>query len=562
MSEPLSRTRRLSSAWDNFRNKCRKTRIDSLLSPPNLDSGDDSKSFLSDSAGKLLSSDSDFYEEEAISPCDSKLPDLQFPPAISGFENEHENENESVGTSPDQDRRIAAAIDNVTVDSTEPEDIGSYFSRASRRDDHDGTISEQISPSGSMDTGVSANSTSGLLHSDNSGSTLDYEVGVPLQRTLANKNLQQWKTQVQTEPQTAEQSLTQSTYASLGEVVHDTGWMAEEQGKAKHKEREVPRTVDGVRLDARPLIRHTGTSAPPHSSLQLHTFASRQQYVEASDEGQVPLKKVSVTNLPEASKTQTLAAPSAQRRPQPISWFSSSSDSSVQSLRLNLTNQTYRRRSTLRPPLLQAQPQFPPSTSSHLPITSKRHRTTNESVLGVPPFPPISNTSNPSVTTSSTTYPPKPPRIAAPTSNPRHQNKLEYSHTPPSLPLQGRRGNNTKSIAAYTALSTPSAVSSFHNDLVARLSAAIDNGLIKASRVPVKERVRRISGARAMQQGVIASGRAVRRWSVGVGEWGQGFSEAVVAGGGLGPGWGDTGRDGERDVGARSAATYYGGGFI
>jgi len=98
MSAPLSRTRRLSSVWDNFRNKYRKTRIDSLLSPPNLDSGDDKKSGYSDLEGKLLPSDYDsdrspgstgrqsFSEDEVVSPCDSKLPDFQFPPAISGFE--------------------------------------------------------------------------------------------------------------------------------------------------------------------------------------------------------------------------------------------------------------------------------------------------------------------------------------------------------------------------------------------------------------------------------------------------------------------------------------------
>jgi len=69
--------------------------------------------------------------------------------------------------------------------------------------------------------------------------------------------------------------------------------------------------------------------------------------------------------------------------------------------------------------------------------------------------------------------------------------------------------------------------------------------------------VRRISG-RALQQGVARSGRAVRRWSVGVGE-------AVVAGGGLGVGWGDVGGSGREEgirVGKRSASVYYGGGFV
>ncbi|THV93889.1 hypothetical protein D6D27_04113 [Aureobasidium pullulans] len=576
MSAPLSRTRRLSSVWDNFRNKYRKTRIDSLLSPPNLDSGDDKKSGYSDPGGKLLPSDYDsdrspgstgrqsFSEDEVVSPCDSKLPDFQFPPAISGFEVGGDEENESDGTSSDQDGRIAAAIDNFTVEATEPEDIGRYFSHDARKTGDDATISEQISPTGSMDTGASADSTSGLLHSDNSGSTLSFEVGVPLQRTVANRNLQQWKTQVQTEPQTAEQSLAQSTYISLDEVVHDTGWMVEEQERAKHKEREVPRTVDGVRLDARPLIRHTGTSAPPHSSLQLHTFASRQQHIDALDEGQVSPKKIAEP-VSEASTSQTMAAPSAQRRPQPISWFSSSSDSSVQSLRLNLTNQTYRRRSTIRPPptIPLSRPQLLSSSPSQQPITSKRHQTTNETVLGVPTSSSISNTSNPFFSAPSS-YPPKPPKLAtaAPTSHPKP--KIEYSHTPPRIharQIQSRRVSS-KPLTAYTSLSTPSAISTFHSTLTSRLHLAISSGDIKASQVPVKERVRRISGKslqQGLQQGVARSGRAVRRWSVGVGE-------AVVAGGGLGVGWGDvgggSGMEEEMGVGKRSASVYYGGGFV
>ncbi|KAI5209126.1 hypothetical protein E4T39_01072 [Aureobasidium subglaciale] len=256
----------LSAAFENFRKKCRKTRIDSLLSPPKLDSGTSNDEHESNSPseweeGVPLTRDSTpdksprhidgtiyNYKNSNHSCCDSKLPDFDFDE--TGFDTGFETGCDSDATSPDENRRLTAALADFTAEVTEAEDFGRYFSRhkdtATRKKSWE--YSEPVSPTESKKSGFyTASATSGtrLLHSDNSGSTLDFEVGVPLQRTIANENLQQWKTLSQTEPKTPEQNLAHNTYISLDEAVADTHWKKEEPVVQDPELLQVPRTVDG-----------------------------------------------------------------------------------------------------------------------------------------------------------------------------------------------------------------------------------------------------------------------------------------------------------------------------
>ncbi|KAK6000102.1 hypothetical protein QM012_004090 [Aureobasidium pullulans] len=335
MSSPSKSRRRssLSAAFDHFRNRCRRTRIDSLLSPPKLDSGtsnDENESFESPSDDEGLplttissdqgsgSGEGDMHDqaESTASRCDSRLPEFTFENCSLSAGSEIGATEDSKATSPDEDNRLVSALGDFTAEATEPEDFGRYLGLARRRRSKSKNVERDISPTRTTETGPrSVDSLSRLLSSDDSASTLDCEIGVPLQRTLARRNLQlEWTTQVQTEPQTQEQSLLQSTYASLDEVVKETV-LAEkhEQGLQELRRRLAPpmKTVDGVRLDARPLVRHSGTAAPPHTSLQL---------CHVSGPGSIS----SITSESGGMRRQGLGG---QPRPQLTSWFSSSSES-------------------------------------------------------------------------------------------------------------------------------------------------------------------------------------------------------------------------------------------
>ncbi|KAH0013014.1 hypothetical protein KCU78_g9400, partial [Aureobasidium melanogenum] len=537
-SSPKGRRRSsLSAAFGNFRNKCRRTRIDSLLSPPKLDSGasnDENDSFHSpsDEEGVPLTTnssdksprikDEEHHEqaESTHSRCDSRLPEIIIDDCsfATGFEIGAQDSD----TSPDENNRLVSALADFTAEATEPEDFGRCFSLS--RQGNDGQAAESnISSTETMVTGPkSVHSMSRLLQSDDSGSTLEFEIGVPLQRSLAKMNLQQeWTTQVQTEPQTQEQSLAQSTYASLDGVVKETVLIEkskdegqEERGIMKRgKATSLMKTVDGVRLDARPLVRHSGISAPPHSKLQL-CDASRP----------------SSSGLADSRRQGVICQP----RPQVTSWFPSSSESSSEGIKLNLSS--YRCRSTKKTEL------SPPSAA----LSKKRHQTTHDTTPLLSYPPPFSNAPKPSDITSA----PKENQTDKPRDKP-----MEYSHTPPTL--------KPKSSKAYTTLSSASSISSFHTTLNAKLNTAISTGVIKANQVGVKERVRRLSGARrSLQQGWEASGRVVTEGARRMSGWGRGIGEAVVASGGVGVGWGDVAREGDDDVGKRSASVYYGGGFV
>jgi hypothetical protein len=529
MSSPSKGRRRssLSAAFDHFRNKCRRTRIDSLLSPPKLDSGtsnDEEEDFSpSDPEGVPLaigSSDQspgptekidefkreeEAKEEDKDSRCDSRLPKFIFDD--DGFGDLELGVGESTSPSPDEDERLLSALADFSAEATEPEDFGRYFSLARQRNTGKGPQEEQISPTESVSTGVanasvSAGSMTRLLHSDCSGSTLDFEVGVPLHRTAAKGNLrQEWTTQVQTEPQTQEQTLMQSTYASLDEVVKDTVLMKEDESQEEsERAKDVPvmRTVDGVRLDAKPLIRHSGTSAPPHSSLQLHEEATAMLKTAPAPQGQ------------------------SLHRPQLTSAFSSSSESSGDPIQLD-----QRRRSTIKP--------YHPLPSPG--VSTQRHQTTIDTRPRLP------------------SYPPHPPSItSAPKDNIPGPKAISYSHTPPLLSAASKLTSGPSKTKSYTALSSPSSIWSFHNRLTAKLNTAISNGDVKATQIGVKERVRRLSGAKGLQQGWEAGAKRMSGW-------GKEIGEAVVASGGVGVGWGDRGGDGD-EVGRRSAGIYYGGGFV
>ncbi|KAH0348350.1 hypothetical protein KCU81_g3211, partial [Aureobasidium melanogenum] len=540
MPSPSSKGRRrssLSAAFDNFRNKCRRTRIDSLLSPPKLDSGasnDEEESFNSpsDEEGVLLTTnsgdkspgtrDGEHHEqaESTHSRCDSRLPEIVVDDCsfATGFGiGARDND-----TSPDENNRLVSALADFTAEATEPEDFGRYFSLSRQSNDCQAADSN-ISPTETTTTELaSLHSMSRLLQSDDSGSTLEFEIGVPLQRSLARTNLQQeWTTQVQTEPQTQEQSLLQSTYALLDEVVHETVLIEKEKDAGQEEEGAMRRgkatslmkTVDGVRLDARPLVRHSGTAAPPHSSLQLCNLSG------PSSPGLVDTRRQGVVGQP---------------RPQLTSWFSSSSESSTDGIHLSLPSS--RRRHIKKTDL------SPPSTM----LRRKRHQTTHDTRPLLSSPPPFS----------------EPPKHSDITSAPRgtqvdksRNKQMEYSHTPPSP--------RPKSTSAYTTLSSASSISNFHFTLNAKLDAAISTGAIKAHQVGVKERVRRLSGARrSLQQGWKAGGRVASEGARRMSGWGRGIGEAVVASGGVGVGWGDVAREGDDDVGRKSATMYYGGGFV
>ncbi|CAD0097197.1 unnamed protein product [Aureobasidium mustum] len=457
MSSPSKSRRRssLSAAFDHFRNKCRRTRIDSLLSPPKLGSEtsndeNDSLDSTSDSEGVPLTAnsgdkssgsgaekegrDEDKLEqaESTHSRCDSRLPEFSFDGCSlgTGFELGVED---SESTSPDEDKRLVSALADFTAEATEPEDFERYFALSPRG--NNATVSEKsISPTGNTAT--------------------------------APESLQQeWTTQVQTEPQTQEQTLARSTYASLDEVVKETVLIEqhkdvlEEPQGAMARRRSAPpmETVDGVRLDARPLVRHSGTAAPPHSSLQLCDISGPGSS-SLKTSGQADTKRQGVPYQP---------------RPQLTSWFSSSSESSTEGIHLNFPS--YRRRNSKKTDL------SPPSTA----LRKKRHQTTHDTRPLLSSPPPFSNPPKPSDVTS------------APKDNQADKSKakpMEYSHTPPDMQPTASRG--------YTTLSSAPSISAFHHNLNTELFNAIESGDIKANRVGTKKEVRRFSGTRrSLQQG-------------------------------------------------------------
>jgi len=539
MTSPPKNRRRssLSAAFDHFRSKCRKTRIDSLLSPPKLDSGTSNEDLdlsPSDEEGVPLTSgssgqspgyakdeDGDEDEDEddngdeedggeketdGQSRCDSKLPNFIFD--SDGFDGLGSLDFSSPSTSSDEDKRLLSALADFSAEVTEAEDFGRYFSLSHHSNKGKERKEQAVSPIESVSTGVadrsvSATSFTHLLHSDNSGSTLDFEVGEPLQRVVAKGNAErEWTTQVQTEPQTQEQSLVQSTYASLDQVVEKTVLMNEEdqtEERERETERDVPvmRTVDGVRLDARPLIRHSGVSAPAHSSLQLHETTMSTLF------------------------TTTETGEASTHRPHLASRFSSCSNSSAESMQLDLP--PHRRRYNI-----------PPRQLSTTALRTKRHQTTWDTTRPkLPSYPPL---------VSSITSAPRDTQFD-------HQG-ISNSHTstfpvPPGPPAR----------KPYTALSTAPAVSSFHCTLNEKLNTAISTGAVKASQIGVKERVRRLSGAKNLQHGWEVSARRMSGW-------GRGIGGAVVASGGVGVGWGEGRRGDDGEVGKRSAGVYYGGRFI
>ncbi|KAH0291507.1 hypothetical protein M436DRAFT_79539 [Aureobasidium namibiae CBS 147.97] len=537
MTAPLKNRRRssLSAAFDHFRNKCRKTRIDSLLSPPKLDSGTSNEDLdlsPSDEEGVPLTSgssgqspghteDKDEDEEEERnkydgrkgkeadeqSRCDSKLPNFIFD--SDGFDGFGSLDFSSPSTSSDEDKRLLSALADFSAEVTEAEDFGRYFSlshhstKGKEREEQQAVSPIESVSTGVVDRSVSATSFTHLLHSDHSGSTLDFEVGVPLQRVVAKGNTEkEWTTQVQTEPQTQEQSLAQSTYASLDQVVEKTVLINEEdQAEESQREREravpVMRTVDGVRLDARPLIRHSGVSAPAHSSLQLHETATSTLH------------------------TTTETGEASTHRPHLASRFSSCSNSSAESMQLDLP--PYRRRYNI-----------PPRQLSTTALRTKRHQTTWD--------------------TTRPKLPSYPPHVSSITSAPRDTRsdlRRISNSPPPTLPVPP----GPPARKPYTALSTASAVSSFHYTLNEKLNTAISTGAVKASQIGVKERVRRLSGAKNLQHGWEVSARRMSGW-------GRGIGEAVIASGGVGVGWGEGRHRDDGEVGRRSAGVYYGGGFI
>ncbi|KAI4852271.1 hypothetical protein E4T44_01595 [Aureobasidium sp. EXF-8845] len=292
MSSPSTGRRRssLSAAFDHFRDRCRKTRIDSLLSPPELDSGtsNDEGGDLSSSSleGVPLTSGSsdqslginvdmkvkeeedagkdEVKEEDKQSHRDSKLPQFIFDD--DGFGDLESAAEQSSFTSPDEDKRLLSALAVFSAEVTEAEYFGRYFFLSRQRNTGKQPLQEEsISPGECVSIGVGSNSVSGsftrLLHSDASGSTWDFEVGVPLHRTVANGNLRrEWTRQVQTEPQTQEQSGVQSTHASLDQLVQDTVSMEEngdEDDSGEEDDVPVMRTVDG----------NTATTSPPYHPL-------------------------------------------------------------------------------------------------------------------------------------------------------------------------------------------------------------------------------------------------------------------------------------------------------
>jgi hypothetical protein len=512
MSSPSTGRRRssLSAAFDHFRDRCRKTRIDSLLSPPKLDSGtsNDEGGDLSSSSleGVPLTSGSsdqslginvdmkvkeeedagkdEVKEDDKQSHRDSKLPQLIFDD--DGFGDLELAAEQSSFTSLDEDKRLLSALADFSTEVTEAEDFGRYFSLPRQRNTGKQPLQEEsISPGESFSIGVGSNSVSGsftrLLHSDASGSTLNFEVGVPLHRTVANGNLRrEWTTQVQTEPQTQEQSEVRSTYASPDQLVQDTVSMEDnEEEEDSEREEDVPvmRTVDGVRLDARPLIRHSGTSAPAHSSLQLHEMATS------------------------TSKATTERKPSLPR-PRLISCFPSTNESSGDD-GSDLPPRRHRR-STIKPN------QPPPST-----ISTKSHQTTIEHNHHIPSYNPLLTT--------------------AAHGSLSDQEPFYYSHTPPRLTFLSKNALSISKTQQFSTLSSRSEVAMFHGSVIQKLHTTINTGEIKPCQIGVRERVRRLSGAGARR----------------VGEWEREIGEAVIASGGVGVGWGDQGIEGE--VGRRGA---------
>lgn len=550
MSSPRG-ARRLSTAFDNFRNKCRRTRIDSLLSPPKPDSGaEESPSQLE---GVPLTGDDDIaYKSKTVGEQAEFL-----------FASDLELGLDSDVESPEENKRLTAALADFTGEATSPEEFERYFSEYRRQQ------SEQISPTGSMDTGASETSPRSLTTAG-SGSTMEFEIGVPLERTVAQHHVE-YQTQVQTEPQTQEQSLVQSTYISLDQIVQDAGWTVQEQ-------RNVPKqTVDGMRLDGRPLLRHTGTAAPPHSCLSVPTYSDFAQQSSSSLDVHLQFEGFSQTHYSgghaEISEMRsTLDAPPdlpqdigltpapRQQRARPVSWFSNSSEEDE-------VYNAYPDHSHLRHVEASSYSMAPPPAPipQHQQQTrhflSKRQRTINNSRFDgqeknssnpsahVPSLNTNPFTNKPSLPSTSFPHPPttEPTEPALPLIAPLPKRPANYAHTPPTfLPPHRQQLNLALSLASYTSLHSPHAIQNFHLDLCNRLHTAIATGGIRAAQIPVKERVRRLSGAK-MAYGGAKVVQGARRMSRGMGKLGAGAVDAVAGVGTAGVGWGSLAREAERE---------------
>jgi hypothetical protein len=417
-------------------------------------------------------------EEDKQSHRDSKLPQFIFDD--DGFGDLALAAEQSSFTSPDEDERLLSALADFSAQVTEAEDFGRYFSLPRQRNTGKQPLQEEsISPGESVSIGVGSNNVSGsftrLLHLNASGSTLDFEVGVPLHRTVANGNLRrEWARQMQTEPQTQEQSGVQSTHASLDQLVQDTVSMEEngdEDDSGEEDDVSVMRTVDGVCLDARPLVRHSGTSAPAHSSLQLHEMAT------------------SISEAAAEIRRPSIPCPRLTFR------FSSTSESSEDD---GLDQPPRRhRRSTIKP-------SHPPPSA----ISTKCHQTTIEHSQHIPSYHPLLTTAHHASLSI--------------------QEPFYYSNTPPRLSSLSKTALSISKTQPFSTLSSRFEITMFHSAVSQKLHTAINTGEIKPCRIGVKKRVRRLIGAGARRVG--EWGReiveAVASGSVGVG-WGDG-SEGEV----------------------------------
>jgi hypothetical protein len=573
MTSPKSKgSRKLSAAFDNFRNKCRKTRIDSLLSPPSkpeadVDGGDKGSSASSSSGGtsglddeglKLISDDDGGMDSKF----DSK--DSVVAKQRSTFVlDDNEAEDEESVTSADENNRLLTALADFTAEPTDTEDFEHYFRFSDSLSCFDTTAAttaitsqvgvdeERISPGARsgrvLDTALPLPH---VLPTGASGSTLSFEIGVPLQRS----GFPHGYVQVQ---QAREQQ--QDTCIWQDEAVYtdtDTGIMTEAENQKK-QQRGARKTVDGVKMDARPLLRHTGISAPPHSSLRVHTALN--------DETEHLLQRHWTGGSSSSFDMSTTTAAAAvsktsSRHLRPVSSFSWSSDSSASTTTLTTTTTTtgerYGRQFTdSRANSIAQQPENDINLSAFSSATTapRLHRTSHTSSLHTHYN---NSTSLPTKATTATTT-----CLSAPLQQQEQKLHFGYSHTPPIPPLNPRRFHQNQyrrpPLSTYTALLTSTQISLFHAHLTSLLTNAISTGRIPASQIPVRERVRRLSGV---------SARVVRQGGVKVGEWARGFGEGIIAGGGVGVGWGEVvgsaAGDENSDVGRRSGLVYYGGGFV
>lgn len=556
MSSPTLGNRRLSNAFDNFRNKVRRGRIDSLLSPPKPDSG--AESSPSEWEGVPLTSTESLDVASHLG-----IPKYGREPLNFTLASDFETGVGSGTTSPDENKRIAAALGDFKAECTEPDEFERFLWKSDGKPNMAASQKQgHVSPTGSVETGIPTPPDIISLRQADSLMITNFEIGVPLERTKAHQ-YENYQTQVQTEPQTAEQTYVQSTYVSLDQMVHEADWMMQE--------REVPRTtVDGLRLDARPLLRHSGISAPPHSQLRIDTLPVHANQAgkdnveldhEAAHDGYLrnhftdldvsiqsaPLKPPAIPSFPLANEGTDFSSSSEEahnyKYPDCSHWRNVGN---VAPPELHFSSE----RSRLIHDAFCFDERKDASTSA-----SPRSRSSSTDNVHQLPVARRSNkrTRRDAFITSTTQTHHEPNDAPMRPVIPMEQKPLrmgQYSHTPPNIPLPPSN---------YTNLHNIQHIRAFHNEVVTRLQSRIASGDIKASQIPVKERVRRISGAGGARvaQGVRKIGRAGKEVSKGLGE-------AMVGSGAVGVGWRDASAEaeGQGRVGERSGLVYYGAGFV